>query len=93
MEFSDPADNQHSGKVNNARCLTSEEIVKLVLLSISAHYQRDEDQIGRMLAELKNINQQELVEVFHGLRAASPIEEAVPMLTHWIEAKIDDKVI
>jgi hypothetical protein len=71
------------------RGISSEDIVKLVLLSINVQYQRDADKVERMLAELKRLDQKELLAVFKGLRTASPIEEAIPMLTNWIGAKIE----
>jgi hypothetical protein len=68
--------------------ISSEEIVKLVLLSMNAHYQDNARKIEALLYELKNMDQHELVEVFQGLREASPIEDAISILTNWIEAKI-----
>lgn len=44
-------------KINfNGKILSSEEIVELVLLSISAHYQRDADKVEYMLSELKRMD-------------------------------------
>jgi Zn finger protein HypA/HybF involved in hydrogenase expression len=77
----------------NGKALTCEQIVELVLLSINAHYQRDADKVERMLTELKKLDQQEMVEIFKGLREGTPFEEAVPLLTNWVEAKIDGTVI
>ena len=77
----------------SGRGISSEDIVKLVLLSINVQYQRDADKVERMLDELKKMDQQELLAVFKGLRSASPIEEAVPLLTNWIAAKIEDSTI
>ena len=84
------------GKQNlnlTGRDVSSEDIVKLVLLSINVHYQRDADKVERMLLELKKLDQQELLAVFQGLRSASPIEEAIPMLTNWIAAKIENSTL
>jgi len=90
-------DDLHKGGEQNlyltGREVSSEDIVKLVLLSINVHYQRDADKVELMLAELKKLDQQELLAVFKGLRSASPIEEAIPMLTNWIAAKIESSTI
>lgn len=83
----------HQKLTFSGKSVSSEDIVKLVLLSINVHYQRDADKVERMLAELKEIDQQELLAVFNGLRSASPIEEAIPLLTNWISAKIDGSTI
>lgn len=77
------------GNVSISKTLTCEEIVELVLLSINAHYQRDADKIELLLTELKNMDQQELVQMFQGLRGQTPLKEAVSILSNWIEAKID----
>lgn len=95
MEVRDSKIVKHSSSTLslNGKAVSSEEIVELVLLSINAHYQRDAGKVERMLAELKKLKEEELVEVFKGLRNGSSIEEAVPLLTNWIEAKIDDALI
>ena len=93
MKAFDLTAGQHPKLSYNGKALTCEEIVELVLLSINAHYQRDADKIEHMLAELKNLDQQELLKVFKGLRNGSSLEESVPLLTNWVEAKIDGSII
>jgi|GEM_PF-3764092 len=93
MTIDDPHKAGEQNLYLTGREVSSEDIVKLVLLSINVHYQRDADKVERMLAELKKLDQEELLAVFKGLRSASPIEEAIPMLTNWIAAKIESSTI
>jgi len=78
---------------SHGKTLSCEEIVELVLLSLNAHYQRDADKIESMMDELKHMDQEELALVLRGLRTRSPFHEAVPMLTNWIEAKLDGSIL